>query len=459
MAEAARTTRHYVSDSLAERYPYNASNGFAGARQKDTGAVFNGYDVLGTANLINSLTDPFVNAEGKAKAAHYLYSRSASQEAKIEMLQQGIVPLLVATLNSTTDVLLRHQCLLLLRSLAVLPQGCYALVFQGAVLPTVKSLRTAAPTSGSNTAADAAECHVAAAHVLHQISSNVSGQRWLLGLPHETAVAGLEADESVVPLLPEKLMYDVIDVLAEDRASDALWSKMAGHLLQALAQLTNLPRGVEALLTSSTALPTVAVYLTKLTAERSSSAPSSTGEQMLGEAALEIVWNVALDAAGGGALEAADVPRLLFGVFASVCDNAAVSPVPLQRQLTGALSAVHQLTSVKTASTDPLSTAENGDGNARTRIDALIQYLRQWNDTVEEQYVKLSKPVPSGVAAILKNTVQCIRLASEVKAVRDATHSILDERARADATEAFYLRRQLYFGTRWEVEYDAGVKM
>ncbi|KPA80693.1 hypothetical protein ABB37_04868 [Leptomonas pyrrhocoris] len=460
MAEAARTTRHYVSDSLAERYPYDAKKAFAGARQRDTGAVFSGYDALGTTNLMNSLTDPVVDSEGKAKAAHHLYSRSASQETKIEMLQYGIVPLLVATLNGASDMLLIHQCLLLLRSLAVIPQGCYALVFQGAMPPTVKALHTAAPTGAASATQDeAANCRVAAAHVIYQVSSNMSGMRWLLGLPHETAVAGLKADYSVAPLQPEELMREVVDVLAEDQGRDSGATTMAGHLLHALAHLTSLPRGVAALLSSATAIRTISAYLTELVSSSAFASSSMRSEVALGEAALEVMWNVGLDRAGEVALEAAAVPPLLFDVFAGVCGDASAPAVSLQRQLTGALSAVYQLTSVKMASTSPMLPAEKGGDKTGTRLDALLQYLRHWNDVIDTEYARRGRAAPNGVAAIVKNTVQCIRLASEVRAVRDATHAFINERERVDATEAFHLRHQLYFRTKWEAEYGASVEV
>lgn len=450
MAEAARTTPHYVSDCLAERYPYDASKGFAGARNKDAGAVFNGYDALGTMNLMSSLTDPSVSAEGKAKAAHHLYSRSASQEAKIEMLQHGIVPVLAATLNSATSVLLRHQCLLLLRSLAVLPQGCYALVFEGAVAPTVKALQGDAPeqTSSPASAGEVLKCREAAAHVLDQVSSNMSGVRWLLGLPHETAVAGLTAESSVVPLHPKELMCTILDVLAE---GGDVSPKAAGHLLHALAHLSSHQRGVEALLASPKALDTVVVYLRPLVSQ---SVSSPAPERTAGESALEVVWNVALDRTGEAAVEAVNVPQLLFDIFAAVCNDPAAAPVSQQRQLTGALSAVYQLTSVKMASTAPQPSSNSGG----TRIDALVGYLRHWNSMITAQYTKPGKPVPSGVAAIVKNTVQCVRLASEVKAVRDATHAILSAMEKTDEVEAFHFRHQLYYCTKWEAEYHAGVE-
>lgn len=455
MAEAARTTRHYVSDSLAERYPYDGSKGFAGARQRDVGAVFNGYDALGIANLMNSLTDSSVSDEGKAKAAHHLYSRSASQETKIEMLQHGIVPILAATLNSATDVLLRHQCLLLLRSLAVLPQGCFALVFEGAIAPTVKALRSdafAQDTATTSTDEEAVRCREAAAHVLVQVSSNMSGMRWLLGLSHETTVAGLTADGSVTPLQPEALMQDVVGVLAPE---EHLSPKAAGFLLQAVAQLTSLPRGVAALLTVPSALPTITAYL-QLLLPRLPTAPAA--ELTLGEAALEVMWSVALDRAGETAIEAAGVPQTLFDVFAAVCADPSAPSVSLQRQLTGALSAVHQLNSVKTAGTESLSSSSTSADGGVSRVVAVIHYLRHWNGVVNTQYAKEGKPVPSGVVAIVKNTVQCVRLASEVKAVRDATHALLNALAESDAAEAFHLRHQLYYHTKWEAEYNAGME-
>ncbi|KAK7200230.1 hypothetical protein NESM_000074500 [Novymonas esmeraldas] len=436
MAEAARTTRHYVSDCLAERYPYDANNGFAGIRRREAGRVFNGYGVSGVDDLMNSITDPSVSVAERAKAVHHLYSRSAAQETKLQMLDKGIVPLLVSTLRGGgADLLLAHQCLLLLRSLATLPQGCFALIKEGAIAAATAALRTDAPAAGSGDSAQT--CRVAAAHVLYQVSSNMSGLRWLLGVEHDAAFEGPAAACGGDGVTPEALMLEV----SESVACAATPAKATAYLVQTLARLTSLQRGVEAFLAAPGALDGVVTLLRRIPL------PPTPDTADLSAATLEVVWNTSLDSRGGAAVEQRGVPDSLFQLLAAVNVSAAVVPVCVQRQLTGALSAVLQLTSVKLSSTGPVSSTEE-----RLRIVAVMDYIRAWNKVA-------TSPPSSDAAAVMTNAVQCVRLASEVKAIRDITHATLDAVDAEDATEGFHLRRQLYFHTRWEAEYHASVKV
>ncbi|CBZ23764.1 conserved hypothetical protein [Leishmania mexicana MHOM/GT/2001/U1103] len=441
MSEAARTTRHYVSDCLEERYPYDARKGFAGIRQREAGRVFNGYGSPAVDDMMNSLTDPSVPAEEKTRAVHLLYARSASQETKIEMLRKGLVPLLVATLQQCSDLLLKHQCLLLLRSLGALPQGCFAVIREGAIPVVVGALHTMSSSAGPSEAAEA--CCIAAAHVLFQVSSNMSGLRWMLNLAHDPAFEGVEATWVGELPAPKAL----VSFIADSLASEATPAKATTYLIQTLARLTSLERGVEAFLAVSDAVDVLVEHLRHLPRPL-------TQDSELCAATLEVIWNTTLGHAGAAVMEERGLPDILFQFLVDTSGSAAQVPVCVQRQLTGALSAVSQLTSVKQRSTDAVSIAE-----ARTRIVVLLDYVREWNKLIATQYTNASRPIPSHATAIVTNLVQCIRLASELKPVRDVTHAILEVMEQEDTTEAFYFRRQLYFHTRWEAEYHASVEV
>ncbi|CAM40117.1 conserved hypothetical protein [Leishmania braziliensis MHOM/BR/75/M2904] len=441
MAEEARTVRHYVSDCLEMRYPYDASKGFAGIHQREAGRVFNGYGPSAVDDMMNSLMDPSVSTEERTRAAHLLYARSASQETKIEMLKKGLVPMLVATLRRCPDHLLKHQCLLLLRSLGVLPQGCFALVREGAISVVAAELRTDSPSVASLEAAQA--CYVAAAHVLYQVSSNMSGLRWMLGLSHDPAFEGIEAALVEELLSPEAL----VSFIAGGLASEAMPATATVYLVQTLARLTSLERGVEAFLAVPGAVDVLVEYLRRLP-------KLPTQDTELCSVTLEAMWNTSLGHVGRAAMEERGVPDILFELLATTSGIVAQVPVCVQRQLTGALSAVSQLTSVKQRSTQAVSSAE-----ARIRIVVLVDYVREWNTLIATQYTNAAKPVPSAAAAVVTNVVQCIRLASELKPVRDLTYAILDAMEQEGTSEAFYFRRQLYFHTRWEAEFRASVEV
>lgn len=441
MAEAARTTRHYVSDSLAERYPYDAGKGFVGIRQRDAGRVFNGHGSSGVDDMMNSLADPSVPTDERTKAAHHLYARSASQETKVEMLNKGLVPLLVATIQRCPSLLLLHQCLLLLRSLAVLPQGCLALIRQGAVPVVTAALRTSLAAEGP--AESPQTSCIAAAHVLCQVSGNASGLRWLLGVEHDAAFEGGDVAWVGEPMTPEALIAEVAAGIARSGTP----TQAVAHLVQTLAHLTSLDRGVTAFLATPAAIDTVVVLL-----EQQPQPPKEDVETCA--AVLEVLWNAALSPAGGAALEQREVPQVLMQMQASICGHASEVPTSVQRQLTGVLSAVSQLTSVKRASTGPVSPFDS-----RQCISMLVDSVREWNGLIHAQYTAAAKPVPRDAAAVVANLVQCVRLSSELKVTRDVTHAAIDAVEQENATEAFHFRRQLYFHTRWEAEYNASVEV
>lgn len=447
MAEAARTVKHYVSDCLEERYPYDASRGFAGQPTRDAGKVFNGFAPFVIDDLLNRLSDPAVNDSERAKAVHHLYAYSASQETKMQLVQKEAVPLLVAILRHSPPPPpppLEQQCFLVLRSLCTVPQGCYPVVRSGGLEAALHAVHD--DDDGQRHAA-----REAAAHMLFQLSASLPGRQWMLaeegddegsafmsglGLTAMTAAAPRDRMDAV------QVVHGLLTAVSKEPTGTVVGQ----HLMGTIAQLSSETAGITACLGNAVTMATLAECLDACVAHPQwSSAPFVAFLADL----LCTVWNLALDEAGLPLVQDADLPERLFRLFALVSADPNVAPRLVQRHLMGALSAVYKLSRLKLRSVEPL-------GPSPSRVHALVEYLRGIN-TIEDTARHSGVAVDRNVIAISKNTVQCVRLASEVRAVREITHRILDELAATQPTEAFYLRRQLYFSTAWEAEYDASV--
>lgn len=479
MAEAARSVIHYVSDCLEERHPYDVRKGFAGRPERDAGKVYDGHlPAGGLDHLLNSLSDPSVGDAELTRAVRFLYGNSSTQEVKIELLLKGVVPSVVAVLNHRPSPLLAHQCFLLLWSLSVLPQGCHQLVHCGGLAAAMRAIASPADR------ADAAvmQEREAAAKVAAQVASNFAGLRWMLRAEDcsEFVLSGADcspadwarpAGPSASPAdgAPSPDPAELVAVLTDALAAEAPGSSRVGlHCSTCLAHITSVAPGIHLAtgmaVTSggATLLPLVVGQIRALL-QFVAAAAASTGVLEWGPEvaylvqALTIVWNVAMDQGGLEMFDSIDrTAPALFDLFAVVkAMGFANVPMPLHRALSGAVSAVSKLSSVKLASTYPLSASAGFDAG-RTRISTLLAYLQEINAAVAAQKARGVSPPSNDLIATSKNVVQSIRLASEVRPVRDVTHVLLSKlNAIKDSTEGFYFRRQLYCATQWELEYDA----
>eukprot|EP00796_Vickermania_ingenoplastis_P002351 gene2351-1480_t len=427
MAEAARTVKHYVSDCLEERHPYDVQKGFAGRGDRDRGKVFSGFLPGGIDDLVRSLSDASIGDPERAKAVHHLYAHSASQEMKIALLQKGVVTLIVQILRRRPFHLLEHQCLLLLRSLCTIPEGCFPVVDGGGVEMALMSLLN---TENKEERQDA---RTAAAHVIYQVVFDFAGIRWLLRVDDCSEFKLRDADAEPAPFLMriEDVMKGVKFVLD----TEPMTSKIAIHSMCAMAQLTTIAPVLHFCVAAGEPLDTVAHLL----------CAASGAEEWRGAMGVFVcqllitVHNIATDQKCVEALEQRGVPDMLFTVFERMgVSGETVLTYSIQRHLMAAISMVFKLTPTKLKASQPL-------GQYPSRVMALVHYLEQINDVVDDARRR----------AISKNTVQCIRMSTEVRPVREIMHQYIDAMARAEPTRCFYFRRQLYCTTQWEAEYEA----
>lgn len=438
MAESARKVKHYVSDCLSERHPYDKQKGFAGSHYRDKGRIFDGFLPGGIENLVNSLTDETVGDEERAKAVHHLYAHSLSQEMKMTLLEMNIVSLIIQILRRQPFVLLEHQCFLLLRSLCTIPQGCYPVTEGGGVeaaLVCILDERSKEERESARTAA---------VHMLYQMAFNFAGIRWMLQVEdcEEFKLQSAKVDLSPFVMRIEDIIRGIMFVL--DRES--LSKKVGLHAVSALAQLTAIAPVVHLCVDRKTPLDTVTKRVDEVTQYSEWSGISGLSLCQL----LISVHNFAMDQKCVEALEERGIPDILFRLFSRVrAGNEDVLPFSTQRHLLGALSAVHKLKTTKLKALDPIEACES-------RIEELVHYLEYINEIVET-FRQSSKEIPNDIIAISKNTVQCIRISSEIRPVRDWMMKYITEMEKSDETKCFFFRRQLYYSTPWEEMFGASI--
>ncbi|KAG8347626.1 hypothetical protein ERJ75_001610600 [Trypanosoma vivax] len=437
MAEAARTVKHYVSDCLQERHPYDAKKAFAGRPARDKGLVYSGFMPHTVDDWILSLSDTEVLDAQRVRTVRLLIAHSASQEAKITLLRKNIVEKVVAALITTPSADFECQVFSLLRSLSVISQGCYSVIQGGGLEAVVRSIQDRADLD------ERAHARETAAMVLFQISFNTAGLRWLLetDVPDGFELIDPPASASTCVFSKEDVVDALVLILQNDAQAS---SKILLYATMCLAQLTSLTEGIfvamkrEAVSAVSKLLHGYATNTTTL--------DTDTGAQVA-TFLLTVVWNVCLDQAGADLIDTLGTPDDIFLLVAALYKSITPPNYPLLRALTGALSAVYKLLSVKMRSCESL------DGDF-SRIHVIFNFIRSLNFTVE-RCEKLEQELHSDVVAISKNLVLSTHFAMEVKAVRDFTHQYLQEMQEIDA---FYFRRQLFYSTKWEEEFDATVK-
>nr|CCC89773.1 conserved hypothetical protein [Trypanosoma congolense IL3000] len=433
MAEAARTVRHYVSDCLQERHPYDAQKAFAGRPQRDIGLVYNGLQPHSSDDWMESLSDPEVCGEQRVRAVRLLIAHSASQETKVVYLRKNVVSKAVAALLMEPSADFERHVFLLLRSLCTISQGCRVVMDEGGLSAAIRSIHN------RDNLEERAAAREAAVFMIYQISFNAAGVRWLLEaeVPEGFEFTDMPPSSCEYTCRKEDVIEALVLILQKDFEGDR---KTLMYAITCLCQLTAQTEGIFAAMKGG-AVTAVSSLLHKCVSER----PDKLDEDILA-GLLVVVSNVSMEQTGVEFVDELQVPDDLFLLLAEYYECRRTSSYPFLRALTGALSVVYKLLSVKMRSLEELV-------NGHSRIMAIYILLHVMNDvvTVTKHACKEQHP---DVIAISKNLVLSTRFAMEVKAVRSFTHSYLEE---MDETTAFYFRRQLFYSTKWEEEFDAAV--
>ncbi|CCW59748.1 unnamed protein product [Phytomonas sp. EM1] len=442
MAEAARSVKHYVSDCLPERYPYDPKKGFAGERLRDAGKVFRGFLPVTVDISLESLSNPVVCEEERIKAVHHLYAYSASQEMKVELVQKGVVPLIVSLLNREPVLgILEHQCFMLLRSLCIIPQGCYAVVFGGGL---AAALDQATKPANPNDEVPELDPREAALHVILQIASDFAGVRWLMypDSHKEFILADVE-----YPCATMAYVENVFRVLANVLENEPMHTRSGLYALGSLVHMTAFQASAEVCIRGAKCV------IDALSARLGAVAEAVLNEEILPkehflflERLCEVLWNIALVEEGLAVLEQKHIPDLLFVLFDGCRHDVSPEALALQRTLTGVISAMFKLLDVKL---HILQTLKGG----LTHAEALLAYLDTLNRTIAEADKEDKKVNLYDAGAAVRNTIMALQLAMEAKQQRDLARVFLKKLSSENAEASRQVAEQLFQKTRWGKEF------
>ncbi|CCW67272.1 unnamed protein product [Phytomonas sp. Hart1] len=448
MAEAARTVRHYVSDCLPERHPYDPKKGFAGERLRNAGKVFRGFLPITVDISIESLTNPIVNEEERSKAVHHLYAYSASQEMKVELIQKGVVSIIVSLLNQEPILgILEHQCFLLLRSLCIIPQGCYAVVFGGGL---AAALDRATKPPNPNTEMPNLDPREAALHVIFQIAVDFCGVRWLL-YPEsyeEFIIPGVE-----YPCATTVYIGDVFKILSRVLVKEPMSTRSALYVLGSLIHMTSLQSSTEICIREAEdVLDTLSARLAAIAHDLLKGETLAKENFLFAERLCEVLWNLTLVEEGLAAMEQHEIPDLLFVLFDGCRLDVSAEALSMQRTLTGVISAIYSLLDVKLHIMQTLT-------GGLTRVEALLMHLDTLNRLIAsaekgDQQVNLYN-----ANAAVKNTIMALQLAMEAKEQRIVGHAFFKELSKENAEASQQMCEQIFAKTRWGKEFGASTSV
>lgn len=455
MAEAARTVAYHVSDFLKDRHPYNRNQSFETQRERDAGKVFNGFDATGLRLLMSHVLDTSLDATQRAVALRHLLAHSAAPERKIVMLRDNIVGTLASVMTSEhlgespMVESLVHQ---VLRSLCVLPQGCIAIMEEGA-LPVILTSITR-QSNGSEDDRRDAQFHASAA--LSQICSNWAGRGWLLGQVDSTKEFELCSRHSVLTdaqrqQLPDDVISSMNIVMERSGRRDP---KLLQQTSQALAALSLSQDGLHKTLIAGT-LRVVSSLLASYSKDGAIVQSSPTDADVVTHLS-SYVWHACLDPVG--LKEALELPALVASLGSLLCtanqgEDGKVL-MNLKSAIAGAIGALVLHPDLKKAAITPLD-------SGATVISACIVLL-QSVDTLTMQILDAKKsgaqlpfltPTFSEMTAVVKNCVQTLRLVAELPAGRELLHNLLPTN---DASKE-KVRRMTFFSTVWQEEFDVRV--
>ncbi|CUF08936.1 Hypothetical protein, putative [Bodo saltans] len=452
MAEAARTVKYHVSDFLKDRHPYNRNQSFETQRERDAGKVFDGFDATGLQMLLSHILDSSISSTQRSVALRHLLAHSAAPEKKVVMLRSNIVGSLASIMSSESlgdspiVESLVHQ---VLRSLCVLPQGCVAVMEEGAI-PVI--LTTITRTTGE----DRSEAQFHASCALSQICSNWAGRGWLLGQQEVVKEFELCSRQSSVltDAQREQLPDDVINamniVMEKTGRKD---TRLLQQISQALAALTLSKDGLHRTLIAGS-FRVVSTLIASYSVEGGVLANPLDAEVVAHLATY--VWHACLDPVG--LKESLDQTTLVasLGLLLTTSNKQeeAKSLMTLKSALAGAVGALVLHPDLKKVSLVPLS---NGSSVVAATIDLLRSVDILTMEVLDAQKAGTPPPflTPSLITltSVVKNCVQALRLIAELPAGRDVLHALLPK----DEARSEKVRRMTFFSTVWQDEFNVSV--
>lgn len=442
--KASRAVKHQVSDTLQARHPYNAATGFPTQRGRDAGKAFNGMMPAALETLVGNLADTQMPLEQKAVVLQHLIAHSAAAETKVVLLRLDVVPALCNLLKQGVTARIEELCANVLFSLCNVPQGCHCAVIEGGL----RALLTIVAKRDGDSRESARR---AALQAIGRLAFTWEGRGWILGCnvtPNLELTRHHSVDPAPTPEETESLAQGTLDVLVAVLEHDRNDKEALRFATDSLSLLTMEERGVHLALVAG-ALRACSRVMEHYAGDPTwLNGPSRDADASVVQSTALAIWHMGMDSVGK--TQATELP--LVPLCTSVLKDVlalSMELFSLKAQLAGAVCAMVLHPTLKALCLEPLPL------KAECPLDQILSLLRQANAVLEalRPAVKANKPSPftsptmNETLAVVKNSVQAIRLVAELPRAREYLHRVIGGANDRD------LRRQLFASTDFQKEF------
>jgi hypothetical protein len=479
VARPSSDVHYHISDHLADRHPYGpGSQGSSGAiRTIQHSPVVDGFMNTGLDELLKHIQNKELDPIARAKSLRILLSRSLPAEAKIDMCKKGAVSVVADVLaNHAAEykggLLPQGECFAaqILRSIAVVPAGAFAVVADGGLAALVKCVSNNANSSGTAAAGaqDRVAARAAALAAIQLLVSSWNSREWVLGILGEDEQMRVTPARSTSQADRDKLADETCKALVAVIAMEMGMHQLLVPATEALALLTTSPAGQLVGIKAKGMEACVNVCR-----KFSETGVNSTEEELAATSAATALWNMAMDATGKA--KCTDLPLVkTLGKLLSVL-LVTGGKFRLKAAVAGAIGAASIHVPVKLASIEkleacmalPSSKSDMLMFATPTTLGRLVVLLQEANAAYAPLFAaKKANQLRPGeqatlleeLAAAIKNAVQAIRLIAEFPAARkEHLYPVLvpegPEGKMLSTGLPLLLRRQLFYETDFHQEF------
>eukprot|EP01006_Ploeotia_vitrea_P065789 TRINITY_DN93816_c0_g1_i1.p1 TRINITY_DN93816_c0_g1~~TRINITY_DN93816_c0_g1_i1.p1 ORF type:complete len:492 (-),score=48.01 TRINITY_DN93816_c0_g1_i1:170-1645(-) len=457
MSSSATGVQYHVSDFLKDRHPYKVSDGFKAQAERDKKTLFNGFGNESLQYNIQQLQNTEITVDNKEKTLKFILGELMSAETKVRLLKYGIVQSLNWLVEHNLNSLVDELACKAYRSLAVIPT-CSLSIFRndglGRILEVLTNREIPITVDNMNPTErlQTLQAREAACDAIKQLCMSWNSRAIVLGEEIPPGFAGLACEApGVKELSPDGQMerkkqaraviQALTDILASFNKGEIVSLKLVKLSLNSLGHLSSESSGLELCLVCGVLkeidelLRQFALQPTKwVDPDGTGGMETALGEQIV-QQAVTVVWNVCMDPIGKKTIpdSMSGLPFCLGCVLLTALQHKG-KYLALKAAVTGALSAIYIYEEAKSSAIEPLfsdpteAEAMGVPQDAYTDIAELCVHLMQetlplhglvkagkWQQVDEDSS---EEQVRQSVEAVAKNTVQCLRLVSELPIAR-----------------------------------------
>uniref|UniRef100_A0A7S1IHJ5 Armadillo repeat-containing protein 8 n=1 Tax=Eutreptiella gymnastica TaxID=73025 RepID=A0A7S1IHJ5_9EUGL len=436
-------TTYHVSDFLEDRHPYNAKTDFRAQAECDRAKLFDGHGQPSLEHNIKALVDESISTDEKIKTLKYIIGHLTSADTKVQAIKYGLVMslkwMLDQNMGSAVDVL---GCMAF-RSLAIIPAGVFSIYRHQGLPCIINVLAGRLDQPADRTMLQARE---AAANAIQQLTVGWHAKWLLLGdeIPEGMVGLGVEANGTAEidteqsredrKLMGRKVVETLTHLITSYNADNAISLLILRSALQSISNLSSESVGLDLCLICGV-LREVDELLQKF-ANNPTLWIGQGNEQAVEiiNLGVTVVWNVCMDPIGKRKEESLSSLPFSLGKLLLVALNYPLHHLKLKAAIAGAISTIYIYEDAKNTCLAPL--LKHHEEAKIYGVDETMSYdissvcvklMHEGNRMLsmihagkirDIRSLDTEEIVKENVLALVKNTVQAIRLISELPASR-----------------------------------------